>query len=375
MPQFIVKKLVASELILFKSLYQVRVPVLGLSPNTQQKAISPPSELLRERFPSLPVGWKGRVDLRVFGPGAGDRTFRGQSLTKQAKNWRIEKDIEDPDFGSPYSVLRPGDYGVMEFHGAAEPVAIDLYLVSAAVPGDTAVLEAIHALHRVKAPRKPGFDADAGELVAAIDPGAVPPGNPLVDMLAGRERETLGEAAAGGDRRAEEHLARVGVHLDATAFNRFLEARARTGRAGEELVDRHLAELRRLGLIDSYRWVSDGRPGSPHDFEVTVAGALRRWEVKSTRGDFGAPFVMSREEIDSGAAPTLPYDIVRVSGVLGPHPEIRIARDANGTLDAIRRAVRCPAFVDWKGLSLMPRNFTFGEAETLAVYAGASVTP
>lgn len=372
MPQFIIKKLVASELILFKSLYQVRVPVLGLSPNTQQKAISPPSELLRERFPALPVGWRGRVDLRVLGPGADDRIFRGQSLRKQQKNWRIEKDIEDPEFGSPYSVLRPDDYGVMEFHGATEPTAIDLYLVSAAVPGDTPVLEAIRALHRVKAPGKAGFNADAGELLAAINPGDVPPGNPLVDMLAGRERETLGEAAAGGDRRAEEHLARIGVHMDPAAFNRFLEARARTGRAGEELVDRHLAELRRLGRIDAFRWVSDRRPGSPYDFEVTIAGTVRRWEVKSTRGDFGAPFVMSREEVDAGAVPGIPYDLVRVSGVLGPNPEIRVARDTNGALDGIRRAVRCPPFVDWKGLSLMPRNFAFGEPEILVPNA---VTP
>ena len=75
------------------------------------------------------------------------------------------------------------------------------------------------------------------------------------------------------------------------------ELAIKSGKIGEELIDKYLHERKSNSLIDDYKWVAKKIPSADHDFEVTeLNGQIKMIEVKSTIGDFEKPFYWSKNE-------------------------------------------------------------------------------
>lgn len=367
MRTLIIKKLVATDLILFKSLFQIRVQ-LGLSVNTKQKAISPPAELVRQIFPEIQDGWRTRIDLTVFGPGPGNRhRFEDRSFSRQDKNWRIEGDIDDLPIGSPYVQMRPDDYAVIVFKGERLPTEADIYLLSHADPGDQGLLRAaIETHHRLSHRSRSrtstaGCLATPGDILAVLDPYHVPEGHPLLLMLVAQEDGPLAEEIAAGQTAVVEIRRRAGRRpLSPEEFRRALERKEQIGRQGELIVHRWL-EAGHGRRIAGHRWVSRDFPGMPYDFEVhELSGLTRRLEVKSTSGAFDTAFRMSRQELDA-AADTTPYSIVRLFGIGSPAPVLRLAENANLSARRLRGQLTLPPLTSLGDLWIEPRAFDFGD--------------
>ena len=367
-----VKRLVGSELILFKSLFERRTE-LGLSESTQQKAISPTTELMRQRFPKLPRNWSGRIDLNVFGPGMrGREPFEDRQLSRQGKsdNWRIEGDCDDRPLGSPYAVMEVGDFAVMEFHGERKPTAVDMFLVSRKVAADRRLFRALERLRRDLATgRKAGYGILPEELLAELEPEGVAADHPLVRRLVDDAGDRLEKAAAGGDPRAQGHLAKAGRRMTKEEFDALRTSWEENGRKGEELVDGWLASQKKAGTIRDYDWVSEREPGSPFDFTVLPArGNERRLEVKSTSGPFGGDFGLSSRELAVGAEAETPYDLARVYGVDSDAPAVRVAKGVNARFAELSADVRMPEGMRSASFYVSPRLLKFGKEEDLASF-------
>lgn len=372
MPILFVKRLVASELILFKSLFDRRTE-LGLKKTTKQKAICPTTELMSRRYPHLRPNWEGRIDLNVFGPGMrGRETFKERLLSRQgqADNWRIEHDVDDRPLGSPYAVMEVGDFAVMEFHGDRKPTAVDMFLVSRKVDVDSSLFDALEGLRvSIATGKKAGYGILPEELLAELASEDVVSDHPLVRRLVDDAGERLERAAAGGDPRAQGHLAKAGRRMSKEEFEALKDSWEENGRAGEELIDRWLAARKKAGDIRDYCWVSKQEPGSPFDFTwLPKKGKERRLEVKSTSGPFGGDFCLSSRELAVGASEDAPYDVARVFGIDSDGPAMRIAKDVNGTFKTLSAGVRMPEGMRTASFFVSPRVLRFGKEEPLAAF-------
>lgn len=370
MSRLLIKKLAATELILFKSLFDIRTE-LGISINTKQKAISPPVELFSQIYPNISDDWKGRIDLRVFGPGPDIfHFFPNRSLARQDKNWRIEGDINDLIIGSPYIRMRPGDYAILDFHGEDRPETVDIYLLSAADTGDQALLSAVIAAHRHLANRKRSRTskaaciASAGDILALLNPYEVPDGHVLLKKLVGAQADTIEEEVAEGQERSAEIRRRSGWQpLDPDKFRLALQRRELIGRQGEILVNRWL-EAGHGRYVSGHRWVSNDFPGMPYDFEVyDLGGNATRLEVKSTSGAFDSPFRMSRQELHAGTE-QFPYSIARVFEISTPAPGLRIAHKINRPMKSIVKGIILPDRTALGEIWIQPAIFNFVDEET-----------
>lgn len=371
MASFLIKRLASSEIILFLSLYDIRHTHLGLSKKTKQKAISPPGDLFKVIFPNLNDDWRGRLDVEFYGPGLrGLQPFPNRSLRRQHKNWRIEGDCDDRPLGSPYVMMREGDYAVMEFTGDNAPESVRIYLLSAHVPEDGEMLRAVRAVHLAKG-GKAGCIASTDEILAKICAEEVPNGHPLLVYLAGLEAPALEQDAAIGNRMAVAALQRAGRRMTRIDFNQARQRREWIGRQGEEMVNRYLRSL--LGThYARVEWTSDVDPGSPYDFDVEMTdGSRLRIEVKSTSGGGSLDFCISMGEIAAAVDGGVPYCVVRVYGVDGTAPRMKMAQNADIVLGRVRNNVRCPAGVSIDHLWIEPRLFRFEQEIDLSPFTAA----
>lgn len=363
------KKLVASELILFRSLFLIR-DQLGLSMNTKQKAISPPAELLLNIYGNLPDTWSGRVDLRIYGPGMrGPLPFPDRSLKKQDKNWRIEGDIDDTPYGSPYIQLRADDYAVMLFHGEGVPKAIDIFLLSASDQNDVGLLDAVRSVHQKSRNIGRSRTAFAGclcepaDIVAAADIARIPDQHPLLSMLVWADDVTIEENAAQGSAIAIEIRRRAGrTPLTPEKFQELISLREKIGRQGEELVYKYLAST--VGL-PNFHWVSRQYPDMPYDFEVRSSVGEFRVEVKSTMGSFRNQMRFSVNELECAREPKIGYLIMRVYN-LNASPLLRATPAINNDAIDILNNLRAPSFVTIGDLWIDPERFPFQDDVYLA---------
>jgi|GEM_PF-4107829 len=374
MPFLIVKRLVGSELILFKSLL-ARKTDFGLKDTTDQKAISPTTEMMRRRFPAMPEGWPGtRLDLNVFGPGhEGARLFEDRSLGRQgqADNWRIEGDIDDGE-DSPYAVMEVGDFAVINFHGDPLPTGIDIYMVSQMVDEDVRLHRALERLRkRLATGRQAGYGILPEELLAELAPDDVAQDHPLMRLLLDAGAEPLKKTAAGGDPRSQAHLNRGGRRMTKEEFAELKALWEENGRKGEELVDRWLAARKAANEIRDYTWVAKEEPGSPFDFVVVPKrGKPRRYEVKTTSLAFETDFIISFGEVEAAAGHEEPYDLVRVYRVGSVNPALKVARLVNKDMAAIA-GIGLPDGVRAVSFSVSPGLLDFGEEVPLARFLPA----
>lgn len=363
MSLLLVKRLVPTELIIFKSLFRDRRVIFNRS--GKQKAFSPPGVQLSALYPSLLPTDEPTVTMFLHGPGdVATLEVPDSPLAMQAKNWRLGSDINDIRIGSPYHDMRDGDYAVMEFHGEGVPASVDVFLVSAHYDGDGEILRALRALHDRYGPHRPGFNVHPVDLLAELDRAEIPPGNRLLRRLLAEPTDVLREDAAAGDQDAAAMLAALGQGMDRTQFDAWRHGREITGRRGEEVYRDHLKALSDARLIRSFVWVSDTNPGSPFDFEVTMPdGKVRRVEVKSTKRSFMIPMYFSRRELRTAATNGHIYDVVRIFGLDEPRPLLRSAKDVRLNVKKLMAAVACPDGMQPENFRVEPRLFKFGDEE------------
>lgn len=372
MSLLLVKRLVPTELIIFKSLFERRDKIFGIT--GKQKAFSPPAVQLTALYPDLDPGVTREMVLRLHGPGTmPSRELEGQPLAKQDKNWRVGSDIDDTEFERTYDRMRTGDYAVMEFHGDGVPESVDVHLFSKKEKSDKEMLRALNSLHDEYGTARPGFNVHPLDLLARLDRAKISPNNPLLRRLLDEPVDVLREDAAAGDEEAEETLASIGQGMTPEQFDALRAAREATGRRGEEVYRDHLMALKAAGLISDFIWVSERNPGSPFDFRVTIrADEVRRVEVKSTKRSFMTAMFFSRRELEVAASRGLPYDVVRIFGLDEPTPLLRTAKAVRGDVRKLLAAVACPSGMSPESFRVSPRLLEFGDEE-VALEAPAEI--
>lgn len=289
------------------------------------------------------------VRLAIWGPDAAPEIRLSRSVTKEAKNWRLNGEfVRNPDISpARFNSLAPGDLALLRFDGVAVPDAVTLVIVSATAPADA-------ELHAQLAPLAGGNMRAVGpeELLQAL--AGTPPEHPARLLIwDDTELDDLEDAAEGDPAAAARVTSRRKVSREELA-----KAGARageTGLEGEFLIAQWLGDQQRAGHVRDWQWVAEENAISPFDFSAILDdGTPVRIEVKTTTAKGLRPFHISIAEL-TAACEGERYDLYRLSGWDGTTASLRIAADIGSWATGIRQTLQVlPAGV-------RPQNFLVDE--------------
>lgn len=335
--KFAVKLLKRSDLTFFEPQYH-------LVNAGNQKSLNLNRRVLVDRFyPALhDLQHKAVIPVRlsIWGPDSAGELRIARSITKEAKNWRLNGEfVPNPDVEpNRFDDLAPLDVAVLRFDGTPGPEEVKLVVVSATAPTDA-------ALHRTLLPLagKSMRVVSKDALLAALE--VAPEDHPARLLVWDSADAADLEDAAAGDPQATRRLSRRRVSREELAA-----ARARagdTGYAGEALIARWLRDRHDAGEIQDWNWIADQNAVNPFDFTLMLVDGTTVWvEAKTTTLTTARPFHISIAEIEAAAASER-YDLYRVSGLDEAGGNLRIAGDVGdwarallASLDGLPEGVR-----------------------------------
>lgn len=328
--KFAVKLLKRSDLTFFEPQYRM------VNAGNQKSLNLNKSVLIDQFYPALAeLAHKALlpVTLEIWGPNAASRLRLSRSITKEAKNWRLNGEfVHNPDVEPDrFNALAVDDIALLRFEGVAAPQAVTLVLISAAAPSDG-------LLHSRLAPLagKSMLALGADTLLEALDGVAADhPAHLLVSTDA--ELADIEDAAGGDPAATARTVARRKVSREDVAAAR--ERASETGAEGETLVAHWLDMQQQAGVLDGWHWASDDNALSPFDFTAKDReGRTIHIEVKTTTAKGARPFHISLAEV-TAAARLDRYDLNRVSALGDGSGILRrtenIAAWAQGLLDTL----------------------------------------
>jgi hypothetical protein len=301
-----VKLLKRSDLTFFEPLYRL------LNAGNQKSLNLNRSVLIDRFYPALAeTKHKALIPIRldIWGPDAAGQLQLSRSITKEAKNWRLNGEfVHNPDVEPErFDSLAPGDIALLRFDGISEPDTVKLVLVSASAALDIA----LHTKLVVLA----GSSMRAvtqDELLTALE--AAPPNHPARDLVQSGDEIADLEDAAGGDAAAAFRVTRR-RNVTREELSAARERAGEIGVEGESLIAQWLTEQQDAGAIRRWHWVAEENAVHPFDFEVELLGGeVICVEVKSTTCPHARPFHISIAEV-TAAAGTTRYDLYRLSGL------------------------------------------------------------
>lgn len=300
-----VKLLKRSDLTFFEPLYRL------VNAGNQKSLNLNLSVLIDQFYPALADTRRKAllpVTLNMWRPDAAGRLRLPRSITKEAKNWRLNGEfVNNPDVEpSRFNTLAPDDIALLRFDGAAGPHAVSRVLISTEAAADS-------LLHSRFVPLagKSMRAIDAESLLAALkDIDAAHPAHLLVTT--DTELADFKDAAAGGPAATARTMSRPNISRDDVAAAR--EMASETGAEGETLATHRLAQQQATSLA-RWRWASEENALSPFDFTAEdLRGRNIHIEVKTTTAKIPRPFHISLSEV-TAAANLNRYDLYRVSAL------------------------------------------------------------
>ncbi|MBA2920638.1 DUF3883 domain-containing protein [Sphingomonas sp. MAH-20] len=249
------------------------------------------------------------VTLNIWGPAAAGRLRLSRSITKEAKNWRLNGEfVHNPDVEpSRFDALAPDDIALLRFDGAAAPHAVSLVLISAGAPAES-------LLHSRLVPLAGNSMRviDAESLLEALE--GIDPDHPArLLVTTDAELADIQDAAAGDPAATARTMTRRNLSREDVAAAR--ERASETGAEGETLVAHWLAQQQEAGGLARWRWASEENALSPFDFSAQdLLGRDIHIEVKTTTAKVPRPFHISLAEV-AAAATVAHYDLYRVSAL------------------------------------------------------------
>lgn len=249
------------------------------------------------------------VTLNIWGPAAAGRLRLSRSITKEAKNWRLNGEfVHNPDVEpGRFDALAPDDIALLRFDGAAAPHAVTLVLISADAAPDS-------LLHSRLLPLA-GNSMRAVEAEALLDAlVGIDPDHPAhLLVTTDTELADIEDAAAGDPAATARTMTRRNLSREDVEAAR--ERASETGAEGETLVAHWLARQQQAGDLARWRWASEENALSPFDFTAEdVQGRSIHIEVKTTTAKASRPFHISLAEV-TAAATLNRYDLYRVSAL------------------------------------------------------------
>lgn len=348
--RFAIKVLSSSDLTFFEPQFRIRNAGNQKSINLNRDVFV---DKLYPLVPELIAEGHGELELRlrVNGPGAAYDEIR--LVRKVAKgegyhNYRLNGEfVRNPeDDGARFDRLEPGDLAVLGFDGVAQPTLVQLLVLSGAEAADAALLAALRPTGR-----RTMVTVDRAALAAAA--AGAPPDHPIHDLLLDPddlEQAALGDALAAAKLLQRPGRRRISAEQLAAARKRAEE----TGRDGELLVSTWLARG-----SEPWAWRSAQNAIHPWDFDLGAGPALRRVEVKATRGPHGRTFHISMAEIEAAAGPE-PYALWRVSELGAEGARIQMIEDFGPFARTLRDGLNgLPAGVRPDGFSIDPAGLTW----------------
>jgi hypothetical protein len=273
------------------------------------------------------------VTLNIWGPDAASRLRLSRSITKEAKNWRLNGEfVHNPDVEpSRFDALAPDDIALLRFDGSAAPHAVSLVLISAEAAADSLLHSRLVALaeNSMRA-------IDAESLLAALK--GIEPNHPAhLLVTTDTELADIEDAAAGDPAATARTMSRPNVSRDDVAAAR--ERASETGAEGETLVAHWLAEQQQAANLARWHWASEQNALSPFDFTAEdLRGDNIHIEVKTTTAKMPRPFHISLAEV-TAAANQKRYDLYRISALSDGSGILRRSENIGGWARQLLEAV------------------------------------
>jgi len=332
-----VKRLKQSDLSFFAARYR-------LSNVSHQKALNLNRAVLVDAFyPDLAEIFAKSgpipISLSIWGPGGAPELNLKRSITREAKNWRLNGEvIHNPEKQeNRFDNVEPGDLAVLRFDGPGRPEAVQLVLISATLRQDA---ELHRALSQRIGPSMTTFDANALGGILELSPADHPARLLVIDesTLADIEDAAMGDVEASQRLMATRTVAQDELDL----------ARLRAseiGADGESLVSMWLEG--RFDDGDEVTWISRINAVAPFDFEINSPDREPVCiEVKSTTGPMSRPFHISIAEI-AAAANRPRYDLYRVYDLTEEGAKLSITRNISSWANSILGALKALPYGVW----------------------------
>lgn len=302
------------------------------------------------------------VTLNIWGPTAAGRLRLSRSITKEAKNWRLNGEfVHNPDVEpSRFDALAPEDIALLRFDGAAAPHAVTLVLISADAPADSLLHSRLLPLagNSMRA-------IEAESLLGALE--GINPDHPAhLLVTTDTELGDIQDAAAGDPAATARTMARRNVSREDLAAAR--ERASETGAEGETLVAHWLAQQQEAGGLAGWRWASEENALSPFDFAAEdVHGRAIHIEVKTTTAKAPRPFHISLAEV-TAAATLERYDLYRVSALGDGSGIMRRSKDiASWAQQLLAALATLPSGIVPQSFLVDEALFVWSEPETVVL--------
>jgi hypothetical protein len=178
------------------------------------------------------------------------------------------------------------------------------------------------------------------DISSAIGESAEAESHPIISFAKDEETEAaLIDAAQGGFEGTKKLLKNKKAKPVSRSDLHEVKLKAEAiGHGGEGLVNGYLSSEKISGHISDYDWASNENAILPFDFKITMPdGTQILIDVKTTSGDFSAPFHISMAEIIE-AAESDNYKIYRVSGINDDGGHLRVSENIKQLCVSIKTA-------------------------------------
>lgn len=288
------KKLTASDLTFFQWHFENR-------PAGNQKSINLNADIfINVLYPSLPeIGenllWRFPLDLNILGPGLHGLYNIQRKIIKGTsyKNWRLDGEfIFNPEnSNNRFNILEPEDLVLFEFFGTVSPHSATALFVSRSLPED----QLLHTSLEQKLEGASMRAISSREISEVVSSSQINQNHPLHDFAL---EEAFEDAVQGGFNGVSILNRRPGRATTQEELNRARATANRVGRFGEELTNSYLSQLKNVGEIDEFEWVSNENVVAPYDFKIeSSSNDIVLIDVKSTLGGFGNRIHLSLGEL------------------------------------------------------------------------------
>lgn len=302
-----------------------------------QKSITMNADVfIKQFYPGLPeyistTGKELAFSMKLYGPGIRPTYSLARKIVRSAgsKNWRLNGEfIHDPeDESGRFDALEPGDFALLLFHGEPVPHALEILFVASAVAEDTD-LHAVLSEIIPESSRRSMISLEASDLTQFAAKAHVGLEHSVWRFASDPEEQAILEDASFGNSAAMQKLTRRRGSRKTTSAELAAarERAAKTGSAGEEIVNLHLGAEKNAGRIKNFTWISRENATSPFDFDVIENDGQRvKIEVKSTEGEFERTFHISGAEIAEASRGDERYDLYRVCRMTDEEGTLRVS--------------------------------------------------
>lgn len=364
-----IKRLSASDCTLFEAVFRK----IGAG---NQKSINLNADvLISSLYPNLAAiaastGNEVAVSITIYGPSGKGAHKVTRKIIKNAtyKNWRLNGEFILGPWDDPtrYDAIGEHDLAIMNFKGIDAPSAMDIILVSRSDTSDAALYSSLAALFGNKSMIV--IDAEKLSIAAA----AVPVTHPVYIIAADADADNALEDAALGGFEGAAKLRTSKSHRKITpeALANAKATAEAIGRAGEGLINGHLASLVSSSQLVGFTWVSSQNAVAPYDFSIVDHNNTTTFvDVKSTAGPFNNVVHLSLGEMICASGAT-PYRIYRVFELTENDGKLRVSTPINDIatgLMAIQESYM-PIGVRVDGFSLAVTTMEWGETRVIERY-------